>query len=259
MKVKDVIQTIIDHIPGAPLDHTLDVLVSGSMEWTVTGVVTTFTATMDVLREAVRIGANLIITHEDTFNNLEEAPWFQDNPVYLAKRKYIEDNHLAIFRFHDYWHMHRPDGIITGMLDVLGWLPFRDGDQEYIVNIPKATNREIATHVKSTLQLSNLRMVGDINAPAQRVALAVGSLPGDIQIQMFRHDVDTVICGETVEWQTCEYVRDANLQGQKISLIMLGHANSEEVGMRYLIGWLQPKLKDIPIYFVAAGDPIIFI
>lgn len=259
MKVYEVIQVIIDNIPGAPLKETTDKLVSGDLNQNVTGVITTFTATMDVLRKAVQLGANMIITHEDTFNKLENQSWFQSDDVYLNKLKYIEDNHLAIFRLHDYWHMYKSDGIITGLMKSLGWLEFRDESILHIANVPGLTNHQVIEYLKSTLKIASVRFVGNLDAICNRVAFAVGSLPGDIQISMYQQKVDTLICGETVEWQTCEYVRDANLQGQKKGLIIVGHANSEEVGMADLVDWLRPKLPDVSIEFIEAGDPITFI
>jgi putative NIF3 family GTP cyclohydrolase 1 type 2 len=87
--------------------------------------------------------------------------------------------------------------------------------------------------------------------------MLVGSIGGDRQIQAFHQgNLDAVICGETCEWQTCEYVRDAVAMGYNKALVIVGHATSEEEGMRYLATWLQPKVAEVPITFVAAGDPV---
>ena len=57
------------------------------------------------------------------------------------------------------------------------------------------------------------------------------------------------------EWETCEYVRDSAAARFEQGLIVLGHANSEEAGMRWLADWLRERLRDVPIEFIAAGDP----
>jgi hypothetical protein len=44
--------------------------------------------------------------------------------------------------------------------------------------------------------------------------------------------------------------------GYNKALVIVGHANSEEEGMRYLATWLQPKVAEVPITFVTAGDPV---
>ena len=53
----------------APPADTVDTLKGGDPATAVTGIVTTFLDTMDVLREAVRLGDNLVISHEPTFYN----------------------------------------------------------------------------------------------------------------------------------------------------------------------------------------------
>jgi putative NIF3 family GTP cyclohydrolase 1 type 2 len=65
--IQNVIDLIIASVPGAPLEDSVDVFKCGDPAQKVTGIVTTFTANMHVLRKAVDLGANLIITHEPTF------------------------------------------------------------------------------------------------------------------------------------------------------------------------------------------------
>jgi hypothetical protein len=39
------------------------------------------------------------------------------------------------------------------------------------------------------------------------------------------------------------------------ALIILGHANSEEAGMKYCGTWLKQFVTKVPIKFIPAGDP----
>jgi hypothetical protein len=67
----------------APPADTVDTLKGGDPSTPVTGIATTFLDTMDVLREAVKRGDNLIITHEPTFyNHRDETAAFANDPVY---------------------------------------------------------------------------------------------------------------------------------------------------------------------------------
>ncbi|GCE22948.1 hypothetical protein KDK_67480 [Dictyobacter kobayashii] len=93
--------------------------------------------------------------------------------------------------------------------------------------------------------------------PCQRIGMLLGAIGGENQIKALHlADLDVALCGETVEWQAGEYVRDAIATGQKKALIILGHATSEEAGMQYLVEWLQPKVDDVKITFIPAGDPV---
>ena len=72
----------------------------------VKGVVSTFMATVDVIRQAIDLGANFIITHEPTwFSGADDTEWLSDDPVYLEKKKLIKEHQIAIWRFHDHMHM----------------------------------------------------------------------------------------------------------------------------------------------------------
>lgn len=88
MKVQEVIDRILlDCCGGRRLEQTCDVLAGGSEEMEVTGIVTTFMATVDVIKEAIAAGANLIITHEPTYyTGNDTLDWLQQDPVYLAKK-----------------------------------------------------------------------------------------------------------------------------------------------------------------------------
>ena len=79
-------------------------------------------ATMDVLRKAVKKNCNFIIVHEPLYyNHLDNTEQFQNDSVYLEKKKFIDDHKLVVWRFHDYIHHIQPDGILSGMVEKLGW------------------------------------------------------------------------------------------------------------------------------------------
>jgi hypothetical protein len=72
-------------------------------------------------------------------------------------------------------------------------------------------------------------------------------------------DLDVIVCGEVREWEITEYVRDAVAQGKRRALIVLGHANSEEAGMAWLVDWLRPRFPDVEVTHVGVGDPFHFV
>lgn len=259
--IQQVIDLIIASVPGAPFDDTVDTFKCGDPTQEVTGIVTTFTASIDVLREAVKSGANLIITHEPTFyEHREQSDWIEGDSVLQAKRAFLAEHGLTVWRFHDSWHRHQPDGIITGMLKALGWETYQPHESWSPMVIPGMTLAKLVSTFKEMLGLPTVRVMGDPDQACERIALLVGAPGGEWQILAFQQwNVDVVICGETSEWQTCEYVRDAIALGQKKALVIVGHAKSEEEGMRYLSEWLQPKVPEIPITYLAVGDPIVML
>jgi putative NIF3 family GTP cyclohydrolase 1 type 2 len=259
--IQDVIDAILQAVPGAPLDDTVDTLKSGDPSQQVTGIATTFLASFEVIQRAIDLGANLIITHEPTFyNHRDEVDWLADDPVYKAKRELLEANDVAVWRFHDYWHTHRPDGILTGFIKELSWEAYAVADNPIVYRIPQVSLQELATFLKEKLDIGTVRVVGDLEMACQRVGLLLGAIGGRPQINFMGHeDVDVLVCGEIDEWETSEYVRDAVAQRRQKALIILGHANSEEPGMKWLVEWLHARFPDITITHVPVGDPFCFL
>ena len=69
-----------------------------------------------------------------------------------------------------------------------------------------------------------------------------GASGGKSQITAIsKNKPDVLICGEVQEWETAEYVRDAEAKGDALSLIVLGHIASEEPGSEWMKNWLQKK------------------
>jgi putative NIF3 family GTP cyclohydrolase 1 type 2 len=254
--IQQVIDTILADIPGAPFAQTVDTVKCGDPSREVTGIVTTFLASCEVLHKAIDLGANFVITHEPTFyNHLDETGDLQADPVYLAKRRLIDDHGLVVWRFHDHWHSHQPDGVSLGVVKTLGWEAHFDPATPYRVVIPPTPLRDLVRHIKERLGVHTARVMGRPDLPCSKIGLMVGAWPAPYQLGALREDIDVLVVGEINEWETNEYVRDALSQGQDRALVILGHALSEEPGMAYLVEWLRARVPGVAITHVPVGDP----
>jgi putative NIF3 family GTP cyclohydrolase 1 type 2 len=257
ISAEEVVNLIKKNVTCTWAKKTVDTFKEGNPSQSITGIATTFMATMEVLQKAKDAGLNMIITHEPTYyNHFDETTFFANDPVFLKKQKYIRDNKLVVFRFHDHIHRTDPDGIHTGMIKKLGWASYQKYPDKMIFKLPEQSIRKLATALKQLFKATSIRVVGDPNMVVSKIGMAVGAPGSKTQIQMLRNnDVEVLIGGETPEWETVEYVRDAQAQGMKKALILTGHANSEEAGMDYCAQWLRGFIKDIPIEFIQANDP----
>lgn len=257
--IQQIIDLIIAAVPGGIKETTVDTIKSGDPANKCTGIVTTFMATAEVIQKTADLGANFIITHEPTFyNHLDEVDWLQQDPVYKFKNDLIEKNGITIWRFHDYWHTVRPDGILYGLVKLLGWEQYSSQDEDVIFTIPTTTVGELAKFLKAKMQLIRPFMVGNPAMPCSRIALLPGAWGGRPQINMLSsQDFDVMVVGEVAEWETSEYIRDATFGGFNRGLIILGHAVSEEPGMEYLVEWLRPIIPSIPVQHVPAREAFI--
>jgi putative NIF3 family GTP cyclohydrolase 1 type 2 len=256
--IRQVIETILGAIPGAPFPETVDTLKTGDPDGKVTRIAVTFLATYKVIEAAIQNGANLIITHEPTFyNHLDQTGWLKDDPVYQAKRRLIEDNHIAIWRFHDSLHSIQPDPTIVGLLKALGWSTYALPDHPLVCKLPPRPAHELVREMKSKLGISNVRVAGDMQMICRTVGFLVGAIGGRAHIKMFgEQSLDMLVCGEIDEWETNEYVRDAVSAGGARSLVIIGHSVSEEDGMREIVPWLQERLPGTPITFIPTGQAL---
>jgi putative NIF3 family GTP cyclohydrolase 1 type 2 len=254
--VQDVIDIILKEIPGAPFKETVDTLKSGRSDQRVTGIVTTMFATVDIINQAAKRNANFIIAHEPTFYNHTDNPdWVSDNKIVKAKQDLLKQTGIAVWRFHDYWHTHRPDGILHGVLKKAGWDKYyKEG--EHAITIPSSTVKDIAAHLRSSLDIPHLRVIGDLSLPCSKVGIMPGAAGGQRQVSYVEaNSPDLFIIGETPEWETAEYYRDAVALGNKKALIVLGHSVSEEPGMEWLVEWLKPKVPELTVTHIASNSP----
>jgi putative NIF3 family GTP cyclohydrolase 1 type 2 len=245
-----------------PGPGTVDTIKVGDPNTVVTGITTTWLDTMDVLRESVKRGNNLIITHEPTFYNHRDATQnFTDDPVYKEKLAFIQKNHLVVFRLHDEIHSgEATDHILKGVYAALGWenYPHPEGPQgQYFVTIPKTTLGEIANKLQAKLQIQTMRVEGDPKLSITHVALLPGASGLEAQVQALRQpDVELLIAGEASEWETVEYVRDAVAQGRHKSMILLGHQVSEEPGMEQAAKELREVFPKMRVEHIVSGQPL---
>lgn len=258
LTAKEVIELIKKNV-NCPWDNnkTVDTIKAGSPETIVTGITTTGFATMEVLRKAAASGHNLVITHEPTFyNHYDKLQRLTGDFVQESKKSFIEQNNLVVWRFHDHWHRHEPDGIYTGMIETLGLKEFAVEGEKRIFQIPETTAYKLAQDLKEILNAGSIRGVGNPKQKVKRIGLVLGSPSSMNHFKMFqRGDIDLVVAGENPEWETTEYVRDAVSLGKKQGLLLIGHNNSEEGGMKYCKEWLKVFLPQMPIEFIASGDP----
>lgn len=268
MRIKEIADRIIDACVTTTLAEmtemtpNCDTLITGEWDNEVTGIFSTFMATVDVINDAIAKGANLIITHEPTYyTSADETDWLIDDEVYLQKQKLFEENKISIWRFHDHMHMMKPDLIYAGIDKELNWDGYRITDKQHCYRVPRSTLKDLATYLKEKLDVKVVRIIGNEEAEIMRVGLLVGGgslglgsekMPMEL---MQKENLDVIVCGDILEWTLCAYVRDACQLGMNKSLIILGHNRTEEAGMKHLRGWLQSLFPDIPVWFSEAGEP----
>lgn len=279
MLVSEVIDNVkayccdIDAFTGKPIapETTRDKVTYGDISQECSGVVVCIWPTVEIIRRAQELKANLIITHEALFwNHGDHQSVVVNNSAFQEKKKLLDQWGGAIWRCHDYIHAGVPletdcslvDGIFYGFAWKLGWIDYRVGNRFNSLDyeIPEMTGHELAEYLVKTLGLKGTRVVGNWNSHVKRVRIPLHIMGGqgdtDVSNSMDSEKVDALVSMEMIDFTTCQYVRDAAMLGQSKCAIQIGHFNLEEPGMEYMAKWLPSILGDNApeVSFVPMGD-----
>jgi putative NIF3 family GTP cyclohydrolase 1 type 2 len=254
---------------------TVDTFKAGDPSMTVTGIVTTSMATLNVLQQAVKAGANFVISAQPTFYSkadsksppvgrgrstppvLAPAPAVPppSDPVYAGKIDFIDRNNLIIFRLSDHWKMRKPDPIGQGLGIALEWVKYQVGADTLRYDVPSMTLGALANHVKKSLSIrGGLRVIGDPQLKVQHIGLLPGTTPIQASLQLLP-TVDAIIAGEVREWESATYAQDVVYAGGKKGFMTVGRVVDEEPGMGICANWLKTIVSEVPIQHISAGDP----
>ena len=241
---------------------------AGDPATVVKGIATTAMATLDVLKQAVKTNTNLVLTYEPTFYGRADgrapavsaprrapAEFGADDPVVKAKREFIENNRLVVFRLRDHWQGRKENDMVTGLAAALGWSAHRVKTDDALYDIPPTTAEETVALIRGRLNLrGGLRAVGDRKAIVRRVLLHPGPMIPATLWQRYS-EVDVIVAGEVREWENTHYAADMFTVGEKRALVTIGRVVSEDPGMRACAEWLKRVIKEVPARWIGAGDP----
>lgn len=242
---------------GAASAATVDGIKAGSPSLLVTGITTTVLATMDVLRRSAQAGRNLVITFEPTFFARADDPSPSNratDAVFVAKRKLIADQSLAVIRLRDAWLGRQPNPLVQGLIEALDWRRYQSADAPRIVTLAARPLRTIVSDVQKSLRARAPRVIGDPTLPCRRVLVCPG--PVDLATVMASIDqVDVVLAGEPREWEVVEYVQDVISAGRPKALITVGRVLSEDPGMQQMARWIPSVLPNVKVEWMPVTDP----
>lgn len=238
---------------------------AGDPDAPITGIATTGMATFSVLRRAVAEGLNFIVTHEDTwFRDDDDFSFLGTDPIYEAKRRFIAEHGLVLWRNHDLAHRMRPDQLFAGQLRVLGWTADTLDPQPRMPIVAlsqRMTLAELAEYTAARCKTRAHRVAGNPAMIVRRVAIGVGyAFPS---FPTLPADVDAIVGGETAEGSTnalpqideTAWAADMTTLGRPRGIVLLGHMGTEDLPLILLAEWLRPLAGQLPVTFLPAGEP----
>lgn len=240
MKAKELIKELNEG-SFAP-EITCDTVKAGDDERELKKVGVTMFATVDVIRQAMKWGADMLIVHEPTYYDHMDV--IEETPVTKAKRELIEQSGIVIYRYHDNMHYRINDMITEGQMHYIGIkgsIEATPYSASSIFNCDEPiTATELAEIMRGKLGIKHLRIAGEMNKKSTRLAACFGT-PGGVMELLQDESVEIVMTGEACEWKLAEYARDAAALGFNKTLVVMGHIPSERDGMRYVADKLKQK------------------
>ena len=233
-------------------EKTIDGFKAGDPATALTGVAVTVAARFAVLRHAVAAKCNLVITQEPVFYGANDEPGNRANdPVYLAKKAYIEQARLVVWRFADHWSARQPDPRVAALAEALGW-PGRGGS---VITIPETSLSSLTAHVRTRLGgRGGVRTLGPRDMRVRTVLLSPGTT--DMATTMAGvKNADVVIAGEPREWEVVPYLLDAREAGAAKALIAVGRLVSAEPGVRACAAWIRTLAPGLRVEPLPIVDP----
>jgi len=253
-------------------ETTRDKILYGDPNKECSGIVTTIYASVDVIRKAHELGANLIIAHEALFwNRGDKQDWLKENEnrTYKEKSRLLDDYGIVVWRFHDHIHSGIPykdgyiDGIFYGLAQETGWLNARINEDIgvaiYVECDPPTTPREVAEQIKKSWNITGMKAIGNMDAKVRKI-LVCGHVSEGMDIKPLinrinEEDINLLLPLELIDFTLSEYIKDSGQLGFDKAILAPGHFNLEEPGMKYILNYIDDALGEhIDTHFVQAGD-----
>lgn len=219
------------------------------------GIVVTARASTSVMRRAIELGANLVITRQAFLGDSQDRPVSKPERALAEKLALIEANNLVVLRLQD--PRTGPDGrAITEALALAIGLKEPIANQNpaagLIYHPAPLSVTEWMKRIKAATGSSAVRLLGDPGMAVRGLAFATETnRPNALTPLLARADVNLLVAGEVHETETSAYVRDAIALGQHKALLLGGSIALEEPAARSLADLLR-GLVTVPVTYVPA-------
>ena len=242
-----------------------DGILCGDPDIECNGIAVSVCATFEVLEKAKEKGLNLVITHESIFYG-EKDNYAE---VYKEKKRFIEENHMVVYRDHDRLHGNgipffpvrkTNDFIFYGIMKELGWKKYQilDPMKPVTYEIPEIKAFDLARQLMEAFDVTGMRVVGDLNTKVRKVCFIehVQGNKNDLEKMALAKDYDALIPLEICDYTVSAYVTDEAYRHHDKVIFEMGHFNVEQLGMKYMLQWLPDAIEDkeLKIEFVPARD-----
>ncbi len=249
---------------GAWVDwsKTVDTFKLGEPSMEVQGIAVAWQSQLSTLKAAHALGCNLFVTHEPTFYTHLDSVSGEFPKVHAeAKRAWLTETGLIIYRCHDVWDVMPTHGIRDSWARGLGLdgPPLAEDERRWygLYAVPRQTVHALAQDFAARLSAigqDQVQVVGDLTRTAERLAIGTGAacrVPHMAQLQDKdgrRPDALLVTDDGMSFWRDGSWAQDRDLP-----LLVVNHATAEEWGMQSLAEYLKVQFPGVPVRHFPQG------
>ncbi|HZZ73435.1 MAG TPA: Nif3-like dinuclear metal center hexameric protein [Pirellulales bacterium] len=235
-------------------------LLVGSRDHAVRRVMTCLTITQPVVQEAVREQADLIVSHHPLpFRPLKRitdaSPEGRLLWELIGARIAVYSSHTAFDSARDGINQRLAEGLLLTNVAPLVPCPaaVELGTGRWGIYWEAITVAELAQLAKTFLKIDQLQVVGDLDRPLKRVAVACGSA-GELLSAARDAECEAFVTGET-RFHTC-----LEAEASDLALVLVGHYASERFGVERLAEVLAAQFPPLTVWASRAErDPFRFV
>lgn len=260
MKCYEIIEQLELHSPVSYAEEWDNIgLLVGRRDKEVKTIYIALDATDDVIAEAIRLGADMLLTHHPLIFKKMSRVTTDD---FIGRRVYeLIKNDISYFAMHTNFD-------VMGMADAAADELFLQKRQVLNVTYEDDISKEgcgragclktrmsvadLATFVKQKFHVPNVRVFGDLGDIVEKVAVMPGS-GGTYIIDAVNAGADVMITGDIDHHEGIDAV------AQGITVIDAGHYGIEKLFVSYMEEFIKRELSGLTIYKAEMKEPFVVV
>ena len=248
MKASEILEHFLSRAAWVDHAHTVDRIIIGDPEREVDRCLVTWISSFAAVRNAVKKGLHLLITHEPTFyHHAQELEHIDASAIAREKQRYVAEHGLTILRLHDTWDRWPEVGIPWAWARFLGLAnpPAAIGANGYqhrydIKPTPLKTLAKRIAQRTAAIGESHVQVTGQLAQSVSKIGVGTGCGCDVGTFQEMGCDVSIVCDDGTCYWSAIQQAED---QGHPV--IRVNHGTSEEPGMVTLTQYINQNLPGV--------------
>ena len=232
-------------------DPPWDQVLWGDGQRQISGIAVAWSSTLDLLQRAEQLGCDFFVTHEPLYPYTEPQEF--SHPAEAAKRDWLTESALTIYRCHDVWDVMPEVGIRDSWARFLGLEGQPAEVRKFLAAYDLEDDATLGSVAKSVLERvreigqNAVGLIGSADQAVRRIAVGTGAITPFREMAAMGADLLVLTDDGIRQWEAAQWARDTG-----VGVLLVNHATAEEPGMRNLAAWLGERV-DVSVHHLPVG------